>query len=138
MAPLASDVAGFCRRFGLRAAAVYGMSEIGAVLDGPPETVVGGEAGFPREEYELRVVDSGGHDVAAGEIGELWVRPQDPRLVMRGYHNLPDKTAETVRDRLDQIFDTEGAFVPRHLGDEMKHIIAALNGAAQSTCEVAP
>ena len=67
MAPLASDVAGFCRRFGLRAAAVYGMSEIGAVLDGPPETVVGGEAGFPREEYELRVVDSGGHDVAAGE-----------------------------------------------------------------------
>lgn len=47
MAPLASDVTGFCRRFGLRAAAVYGMSEIGAVLDGPPETVVGGEAGFP-------------------------------------------------------------------------------------------
>jgi acyl-coenzyme A synthetase/AMP-(fatty) acid ligase len=27
MAPLASDVTGFCRRFGLRAAAVYGMSE---------------------------------------------------------------------------------------------------------------
>jgi crotonobetaine/carnitine-CoA ligase len=98
MAPLASDVAGFCRRFGLRAAAVYGMSEIGAVLDGPPETVVGGEAGFPREEYELRVVDSAGRDVAADEIGELWVRPQDPRLVMRGYHNLPDKTAETLVD----------------------------------------
>ena len=91
MAPLASDVAGFCRRFGLRAAAVYGMSEIGAVLDGPPETVVGGEAGFPRAEYELRVVDAGGQDAAAGEIGELWVRPQDPRLVMRGYHNLPGK-----------------------------------------------
>jgi carnitine-CoA ligase len=36
--------------------------------------------------------------VAAGEIGELWVRPQDPRLVMRGYHNLPDKTAETLVD----------------------------------------
>jgi crotonobetaine/carnitine-CoA ligase len=98
MAPLASDVAGFCRRFGLRAAAVYGMSEIGAVLDGPPETVVGGEAGFPREEYELRVVDAAGRDKPVGEIGELWVRPQDPRLVMRGYHNLPDKTAETLVD----------------------------------------
>ena len=58
MAPLASDVRGFCQRFGLQAAAVYGMSE----------------------------------------IGELWVRPQDPRLVMRGYHNLPDKTAETLVD----------------------------------------
>lgn len=96
MAPLASDVAGFCRRFGLRAAAVYGMSEIGAVLDGPPETVVGGEAGFPREEFELRVVDADGKDVEPGEIGELWVRPEDPRLVMRGYHNLPDKTAATL------------------------------------------
>jgi crotonobetaine/carnitine-CoA ligase len=91
-------VAGFCRRYGLRAAAVYGMSEIGAVLDGPPETVVGGEAGFPREEYELRVVDAAGQDAPVGEIGELWVRPQDPRLVMRGYHNLPEKTAETLID----------------------------------------
>jgi carnitine-CoA ligase len=98
MAPLASNVAGFCRRFGLRGAAVYGMSEIGAVLDGPPETVVGGEAGFPRAEYELRVVDAAGQDAPVGEIGELWVRPQDPRLVMRGYHNLPDKTAETLID----------------------------------------
>jgi len=98
MAPLPSDVRGFCRRFGLQGAAVYGMSEIGAVLDGPPETVVGGEAGFPRQEYELRVVDCSGADVAAGEIGELWVRPADPRLVMRGYHNLPVQTAQTLVD----------------------------------------
>src|ERR1019366_1738909 len=37
-------------------------------------------------------------DVAPGEIDELWVRPQDPRLVMRGYHSLPDKTAERLVD----------------------------------------
>ena len=42
MAPLASDVAGFRRRFRTDVAAVYGMSEIGCVLDGPPETIVGG------------------------------------------------------------------------------------------------
>src|ERR1700730_10635048 len=39
-------------------------------------------------------------------------------------------SAETVRDRLDQIFDTDGAFVPRHLGDEMKQIIDALDRAS--------
>ena len=98
MAPLPSNVQAFCRRFGLQAAPVYGMSEIGAVLGGPPETVVGGEAGFPRPEYELRVVDRSGGDVAVGEIGELWVRPADPRLVMRGYHNLPAQTASTLVD----------------------------------------
>ncbi|MFY9933828.1 MAG: AMP-binding protein [Streptosporangiaceae bacterium] len=122
MAPLPSDVTGFCRRFGLQAAAVYGMSEIGAVLDGPPETVVGGEAGFPREEYELRVVDRAGKDVAAGEIGELWVRPDDPRLVMRGYHNLPEQTAETLVDgwvHTGDAFrlDDEGRF---YFADRMK------------------
>ncbi len=44
------------------------------------------------------MVDAAGQDAPVGEIGELWVRPQDPRLVMRGYHNLPDKTAETLID----------------------------------------
>jgi carnitine-CoA ligase len=82
MAPLASDVRGFCQRFGLQAAAVYGMSEIGAVLDGPPDTIVGGEAGFARPGYELRLVDDAGRDVDQGQIGELWVRPEDPRMVI--------------------------------------------------------
>ncbi|MFG1920424.1 AMP-binding protein [Cryptosporangium sp. NPDC048952] len=87
MAPLASDIDSFRARFDVDLAAVYGMSEIGAVLNGPPETLVGGECGFPRDEYELKLVD-----------GELLVRPRDPLLVMRGYHNLPEKTAETLVD----------------------------------------
>ena len=100
MAPLASDVDGFRTRFGIDLAAVYGMSEIGAVLNGPPETVVGGECGFPRDGFELRLVDDTGRDVGTGQVGELRVRPEDPRLVMRGYHNLPDRTAETLGRRL--------------------------------------
>lgn len=96
MAPLASDVAGFRSRFGVEVASVYGMSEIGCVLNGPPETIVGGECGFARPGFELRLVDSTGRDVARGEVGELWVRPQEPLTVMRGYHNLPEKSAETL------------------------------------------
>ncbi|TQS42927.1 AMP-binding protein [Cryptosporangium phraense] len=95
MAPLASDVDGFRRRFGIELAAVYGMSEIGAVLNGPPGTIVGGECGFARDEYELKLVDASGNSATAGE---LHVRPVDPLLVMRGYHNLPEKTAETLVD----------------------------------------
>src|ERR1035437_9681230 len=37
-------------------------------------------------------------DVAQGEIDELWVRPQCPRLVMRVYHSLPAKTSERLVD----------------------------------------
>lgn len=98
MAPLASDVTTFRRRFGIDLAAVYGMSEVGAVMNGPPETVIGGECGFAREGYDLRLVDPDGVEVPTGTVGELWVRPEDPRLVMRGYHGLPEKTAETLVD----------------------------------------
>ncbi|MHA6758273.1 SDR family NAD(P)-dependent oxidoreductase [Streptacidiphilus sp. PAMC 29251] len=35
-------------------------------------------------------------------------------------------TAESVRDRLGEIFDTEGAFTPTHLGEELKELVAAL------------
>ncbi|QNG38592.1 AMP-binding protein [Geodermatophilaceae bacterium NBWT11] len=98
MAPLASDVHGFRARFDIEVAAVYGMSEIGAVLNGPPGTIVGGEAGFPRPGYDLRLVDAEGEDVAVGEVGELVVRPEHPAMVMAGYHGLPEKTAETMRD----------------------------------------
>lgn len=98
MAPLASDIDSFRARFGVQLAACYGMSEIGVVLNGPPETVVGGECGFPRDGFELRLVDDAGRPVSRGEVGELWVRPEDPRLVMAGYHNLPDTTAETLVD----------------------------------------
>jgi crotonobetaine/carnitine-CoA ligase len=98
MAPLASDVDGFRERFGVQLAAVYGMSEIGAVLNGPPDTIVGGECGFPRAGYQLRLVDDAGDEVPTGQVGELWVRPESPEIVLSGYHNLPEKTAETIRD----------------------------------------
>ena len=37
-----------------------------------------------------------------------------------------DLTAESVRDRLDEIFDLDRAIVPRHLGDELKMFVEAI------------
>lgn len=98
MAPLASDVAGFRARFGVEVGGVYGMSEIGAVLSSDGDDLVLGEAGMQRDGYELRIMDDEGNEVPVGTAGELWVRPAEPLTVMSGYHNLPEKTAETVID----------------------------------------
>ena len=38
----------------------------------------------------------------------------------------PDLSAESVRDRLDEILDRDGAIVPRHLGDELKMLVEAI------------
>jgi NAD(P)-dependent dehydrogenase (short-subunit alcohol dehydrogenase family) len=37
-----------------------------------------------------------------------------------------DLSAESVRDRLDEIFNRDGAIVPRHLGDELKMFVDAI------------
>jgi NAD(P)-dependent dehydrogenase (short-subunit alcohol dehydrogenase family) len=35
-------------------------------------------------------------------------------------------TAESLRDQIDAVFDPGGSFVPRHLGDELTHLVAEL------------
>jgi len=55
-----------------------------------PESV-----GPPPPACELRVVDTRGNDVPAGEMGELWVRGPN---VVKGYWNNPAATAEAFTD----------------------------------------
>jgi len=52
--------------------------------------------GFPRTDVEVRVVDENGDGLPIGEIGEVVVRGD---VVMAGYWNNPDATAESIRDR---------------------------------------
>ena len=51
-----------------------------------------GKAGF---NWEARIVDDKGEDVAPGEIGELLVRGNG---VMKEYYKNPEKTAETLKE----------------------------------------
>lgn len=44
---------------------------------------------------QLAVVDAAGNPVAPGEAGQVVAKGS---YVMRGYHNMPEKTADTVRD----------------------------------------
>ncbi|WP_134322206.1 AMP-binding protein [Cumulibacter soli] len=98
MHPLATDVLGFAKRFGIEIGTGYGMSEIGGVMSNTWATLVPGEAGLARDGYDLKVMREDHTEADVNEVGELWVRPEDPRMVLRGYHGLPEKTAETVID----------------------------------------
>jgi long-chain acyl-CoA synthetase len=50
--------------------------------------------GFPRTDVEVRVVDDDDRELPVGEIGEVVVRGD---VVMAGYWDQPDATAETLR-----------------------------------------
>jgi acyl-CoA synthetase (AMP-forming)/AMP-acid ligase II len=46
-------------------------------------------------DYEIRIIDGKGNDVATGEVGEIIVRSEAMTV---GYWNLPEKTARTIKE----------------------------------------
>jgi long-chain acyl-CoA synthetase len=76
----------------------YGLTETSSVstmnagidYERKPDSV-----GPPVPVVEVKVVDESGNDVAAGEVGELWIR--GPNIV-KGYWNKPEATASTFTD----------------------------------------
>jgi long-chain acyl-CoA synthetase len=74
----------------------YGLTETSPVATLNPFQRPKREAiGVPVPGTDVRFVDGDGRDVAAGEVGELWVKgPQ----VMQGYWGRPEETAQVLRD----------------------------------------
>jgi crotonobetaine/carnitine-CoA ligase len=81
----------------------YGMTEIPGVtcnpFEGPQKPGSMGPVGRhpdpARAWAECRVVDDAGHDVAAGEVGELIVKTP---IIMQGYFRDPEQTRAAFRD----------------------------------------
>jgi long-chain acyl-CoA synthetase len=88
----------FERVFGVRLLDGYGITETSTMvaMNWPHGGRVPGSCGLPVPGVGVRLVDvATGEDTAAGEEGELWVSGP---LLMAGYHNRPDATAEVLRN----------------------------------------
>ena len=80
----------------------YGLTETSGATHAGQGSTFGprlGTIGQPFRMIDCKIVNEAGEEVPAGEEGELLVRGP---TVMRGYHNLPEKTAEA--------FDENGYF----------------------------
>lgn len=78
----------------------YGMVEAGggvALKMALPwlRLLPGDSVGMPFPPYRLRVVDADGHDVAVGQVGELWVKGPG---VLQGYQGDDEATREILTD----------------------------------------
>jgi long-subunit acyl-CoA synthetase (AMP-forming) len=83
-APTAREVLMFFHAIGIPLAELWGMSETcGAGTVNPPDKIKIGTVGPPVPGVELKIADD----------GELLMRSD---VVMKGYRNLPDKTAEAL------------------------------------------
>ncbi len=96
-APLsADDFAAFRHATGHAVLERYGMTETLFTLSNPYEGERRpGSVGLPVPGCEIRIVGEDGHDVAAGEEGELLVRSNG---LMTRYRNRPEETAASFRD----------------------------------------
>ncbi|MFC3068330.1 long-chain-fatty-acid--CoA ligase [Phenylobacterium soli] len=85
------------QRFGCGFIQFYGMTETtGAGSYLPPDAHEGEllrSCGKPWPTLEVTIMDDGGREVGPGEIGEIAIRGE---IVMAGYWNRPEATAETV------------------------------------------
>lgn len=57
-----------------------------------------GSCGFPRPDLDVRILDPDGLEVAAGEVGEMCVRPLRPGVIFSGYYGRPDDTLRAFSD----------------------------------------
>ncbi|MGD8612746.1 MAG: long-chain-fatty-acid--CoA ligase [Desulfobacterales bacterium] len=94
------------RRFNCEFLQMYGQTETGPCTTAlkPEDHVTEGSdaqiarlasAGRAVLDYEIRIVDPYGNDVAAGDIGEIIVRSEAMAV---GYWNLPEETNQTIKD----------------------------------------
>jgi acyl-CoA synthetase (AMP-forming)/AMP-acid ligase II len=74
----------------------YGMTETGlATLNPPSGEIRRGSIGPPIPGVEIQLLDDDGAEVAAGEVGRVWIRA---RSHTAGYWRNPEATAEIFRD----------------------------------------
>jgi long-chain acyl-CoA synthetase len=88
---------GFQMKFGCQILEGYGLSEATTVLTGHNLNMIikPGSVGKPVSGVELRIIDEDDREMAVGEIGEVIARGPN---IMKGYYNMPDATATTLRN----------------------------------------
>ena len=96
-APLPVELAqAFMRHYPARIREVYGLTEASGMGTANRRSLGyrPGSAGRPYINMELAIVDDGDHELPANLRGEICIRGP---VVMKGYHNQPEATAECVR-----------------------------------------
>ncbi|MCB9640762.1 MAG: o-succinylbenzoate--CoA ligase [Myxococcales bacterium] len=97
-APLPESLIQLYHKHGLEFRQGYGLTEAapGVTGMGPGECLrKAGSAGRQILYTEVRIVDNDGNSLPTGESGEIIVRGPN---VMKGYWNLPEETAKTIRN----------------------------------------
>lgn len=90
----------FYERFGVRLnSEVFGQTEFyPATITPAGSELTPGGAGKVAPHVEIKIFDDHDREVPNGEIGEIVLRPKQPRTMFSGYWNNPEATVHTFRN----------------------------------------
>ncbi|HSU66086.1 MAG TPA: AMP-binding protein [Tepidisphaeraceae bacterium] len=84
----------FKKRFNITLYEGYGLTETSPVVAiNTPQHNRPGSVGAMVPGAEARITDEDGNATPRGQIGEIWLKGP---MIMKGYHNLPQETAEAL------------------------------------------
>ncbi|MEY2582238.1 MAG: carnitine-CoA ligase [Ilumatobacteraceae bacterium] len=97
--PVPEFAVDFERRFGVHLVELYGSTDAGIPMYHPVDVPRRqGSCGRAIPQYDVRLFDEWGAEVADDEVGELVVRPNEPSLMSDGYYGMPAASLESRRD----------------------------------------
>lgn len=96
--PLTEESLEFHRRFGVRIATTFNMTETSCPLLSQLNPTVVASCGTPRKGTEVRIVDENDYGVPVGTTGELIVRSEEPWTLFHGYNENSEATARAFRN----------------------------------------
>lgn len=89
----------FEKRFNVSCTELYGLTDANIPIGMPHGMRRPGSCGVPLRGYECQLVDEIDEPVAAGQPGELVVRPLLPFITQLGYWRMPEATVEAWRNQ---------------------------------------
>jgi crotonobetainyl-CoA:carnitine CoA-transferase CaiB-like acyl-CoA transferase len=98
IAPFGEEALAFAGRFGVQVFTEFNMTELSVPLWAGPDAIPRGSCGRPRQGVTLRLVDDHDEEVAAGAIGELILRTDEPWTLCDGYLDDAVATARAWRN----------------------------------------
>ena len=90
------NVGRYLERLGFRILQAYGLTEVtGGATVTPPKANVMGSVGRPLKGVQVKIIDPQPAEGIRYPVGEIAISGE---IVMKGYYNRADATAETIRD----------------------------------------